>query len=209
MALGLASVAKGLMGVGKVAARGAVGAGRVAGRGAMMASRIRGRKQRPQQQQPPSDGGGVDTGGAIVPAASSAIVPMGVKSSALAISQTPAGGGGGQDLEGTVLRIKTSVIKVENLLAGSAALQEKQREDQRKAREAAAAAASARTHTHTPQHLGSRGPFEAGVVNIWKRAMSCPESGTELGDARTSEPIHNAGNINRGPPPFRTSTMRS
>jgi hypothetical protein len=130
------------MGAGKVAARGAVGAGRVAGRGAMMASRIRGRKQRPQQQQPPSDGGGGDTGGAIVPAGSSAIIPRGVKSSALAISKTPAaGGGGGQDLEGTVLRIKTSVIKVENLLAGSAALQEKQREDARKAKEASEAAA--------------------------------------------------------------------
>ena len=99
-----------------------------------------GKKKQPQQQ-PPSDGGGGDEGGSLVKAGSSAIVPMGVKSSALAISQTPAGGGGGQDLEGTVLRIKTSVIKVENLLAGSAALQEKQREDQRKAREAAEASA--------------------------------------------------------------------
>ena len=44
-----------------------------------------------------------------------------------------------------------------------------------------------------PLRRGSRGPFEPGVVNIWKRAMSCPETGTELGDARTSEPIHNAG----------------
>ena len=99
-----------------------------------------GKKKQPQQQ-PPSDGGGGDEGGSLVKAGSSAIVPMGVKSSALAISKTPAGGGGGgQDLEGTVLRIKTSVIKVENLLAGSAALQEKQREDARKAREASEAA---------------------------------------------------------------------
>ena len=97
------------------------------------------KKQPQQQQQPPSDGGGGDVGGALVKAGSSAIIPTGVKSSALAISQTSAGGGGGQDLEGTVLRIKTSVIKVENLLAGSAALQEKQREDQRKAREASEA----------------------------------------------------------------------
>ena len=113
------------------------------GAGKKMAGKMmgRGKKQPQQQQQPPSDGGGGDVGGAIVPAGSSAIVPMGVKSSALAISQTPAGGGGGQDLEGTVLRIKTSVIKVENLLAGSAALQEKQREDARKAREAAQASA--------------------------------------------------------------------
>ena len=99
------------------------------------------KKQPQQQQQPPSDGGGGDVGGPLVKAGSSAIIPHKVKSSALAISQTPAGGGGGQDLEGTVLRIKTSVIKVENLLAGSAALQEKQREDQRKAREAAEASA--------------------------------------------------------------------
>ena len=100
------------------------------------------KKQPQQQQQPPSDGGGGDVGGALVKAGSSAIIPTGVKSSALAISQTSAGGGGGQDLEGTVLRIKTSVIKVENLLAGSAALQEKQREDARKAKEAADAAAA-------------------------------------------------------------------
>ena len=100
------------------------------------------KKQPQQQQQPPSDGGGGDVGGALVKAGSSAIIPTGVKSSALAISQTPAGGGGAQDLEGTVLRIKTSVIKVENLLAGSAALQEKQIEDARKAKEPADAAAA-------------------------------------------------------------------
>ena len=115
----------------------------VAGAGKKMAGKMlgRGKKKQPQQQQPPSDGGGEDTGGSLVKAGSSAIVPMGVKSSALAISETSAGGGGGQDLEGTVLRIKTSVIKVENLLAGSAALQEKQRQDARKAKEAADAAA--------------------------------------------------------------------
>ena len=100
------------------------------------------KQPQPQQKQPPSDGGGEDTGGALVKAGSSAIIPTGVKSSALAISQTPAGGGGGQDLEGTVLRIKSSVIKVENLLAGSAALQEKQSEDARKAKEAAKAKAA-------------------------------------------------------------------
>ena len=113
------------------------------GAGKKMAGKMLGRdKKQQQQQQPPSDGGDGDEGGSLVKAGSSAIVPMGVKSSALAISQTPAGGGGGQDLEGTVLRIKTSVIKVENLLAGSAVLQEKQREDARKAKEAADAAAA-------------------------------------------------------------------
>ena len=115
----------------------------VTGAGKKIAGKMLGRGkngQDPQQQQSPSDGGDGD-GGGLAQAGSSAIIPTGVKSSALAISQTSAGGGGGQDLEGTVLRIKTSVIKVENLLAGSAALQEKQREDARKATEAAEAAA--------------------------------------------------------------------
>ena len=49
---------------------------------------------------------------------------------------------GGGNLEGTVLRIKTSVIEVEKLLANSVGLQEKQLDDQRKAREAAQQAAA-------------------------------------------------------------------
>ena len=116
----------------------------VTGAGKKIAGKMLGRGKKgqdPQQQQSPSDGGDGD-GGGLAQAGSSAIIPTGVKSSALAISQTPAGGGGAQDLEGTVLRIKTSVIKVENLLAGSAALQEKQIEDARKAKEAADAAAA-------------------------------------------------------------------
>ena len=116
----------------------------VTGAGMKLAGKMLGRGKKgqyPHQQQSPSDGGDGD-GGGLAQAGSSAIIPTGVKSSALAISQTPAGGGGAQDLEGTVLRIKTSVIKVENLLAGSAALQEKQIEDARKAKEAADAAAA-------------------------------------------------------------------
>ena len=49
---------------------------------------------------------------------------------------------GGDNLEGTVLRIKTSVIEVEKLLGNSVALQKKQIDDQRKAREAAQQAAA-------------------------------------------------------------------
>ena len=49
---------------------------------------------------------------------------------------------GGGNLEGTVLRIKTSVIQVEKLLGNSVALQKKQLDDQRKAREAAQQAAA-------------------------------------------------------------------
>ena len=47
------------------------------------------------------------------------------------------GSGGGEGLEGTVLRIKTSVISVESLLGNSVALQKKKLDDERKAREAA------------------------------------------------------------------------
>ena len=49
---------------------------------------------------------------------------------------------GGGNLEGTVLRIKTSVIEVEKLLGNSVALQKKQLDDQRKAREEAQQAAA-------------------------------------------------------------------
>jgi len=45
--------------------------------------------------------------------------------------------GGGEDLQGLVLHIKTSVISVESLLGNSVALQKKQIDDARKAREAA------------------------------------------------------------------------
>ena len=131
------------------------------------------KKQPQQQQQPPSDGGGGDVGGAIVPAGSSAIIPTGVKSSALAISQTSAGGGGGQDLEGTVLRIKTSVINVENLLAGSAVLQEKQREDQRKAREAAEASArEGQLEKPKDKKQKFRIPQPKVVKSFWQKIMS-------------------------------------
>jgi len=44
---------------------------------------------------------------------------------------------GGEDLEGIVLRIKTSVIQVEKLLGNSVAFQKKQLDDERKAKEAA------------------------------------------------------------------------
>ena len=45
--------------------------------------------------------------------------------------------GGGEDLQGLVLHIKTSVISVESLLGNSVALQKKKLDDERKAREAA------------------------------------------------------------------------
>ena len=149
----------------------------VRGAGRKMAGKMlgRGKKGKGPQQQDPSSGevGGEDTGGALVKGGSSAIIPTGVKSSALAISQTSAGGGGGQDLEGTVLRIKTSVIKVENLLAGSAALQEKQREDQRKAREAAEASArEGQLEKPKDKKQKFRIPQPKVVKSFWQKIMS-------------------------------------
>ena len=66
---------------------------------------------------------------------------------------------GGGNLEGTVLRIKTSVIEVEKLLANSVGLQEKQLDDQRKAREAAQqAAAEGDLEKKKPKGIKVKGP---------------------------------------------------
>ena len=66
---------------------------------------------------------------------------------------------GGDNLEGTVLRIKTSVIEVEKLLANSVGLQEKQLDDQRKAREAAQqAAAEGDLEKKKPKGIKVKGP---------------------------------------------------
>ena len=66
---------------------------------------------------------------------------------------------GGDNLEGTVLRIKTSVIQVEKLLANSVGLQEKQLDDQRKAREAAQqAAAEGDLEKKKPKGIKVKGP---------------------------------------------------
>jgi len=66
---------------------------------------------------------------------------------------------GGGNLEGTVLRIKTSVIQVEKLLGNSVALQKKQLDDQRKAREAAQqAAAEGDLEKKKPKGIKLKGP---------------------------------------------------
>ena len=66
---------------------------------------------------------------------------------------------GGGNLEGTVLRIKTSVIEVEKLLANSVGLQEKQLDYQRKAREAAQqAAAEGDLEKKKPKGIKVKGP---------------------------------------------------
>ena len=71
-----------------------------------------------------------------------AVIPKAplVQSPAGAIEKYSGGGeqqSGGEGLEETVLRIKRSVIQVESLLGNSVALQKKQLDDERKAREAA------------------------------------------------------------------------
>ena len=169
----------------KGAVKGAVkGAGKRAIRGAgrKMAGKMFGRgkdgapegDQGPQQQDPSSgDVGGEERGGALVKAGSSAIIPHQVQSSALAISQTPAAGGEGGDLEGTVLRIKSSVIKVENLLAGSVVVQEKQKEEARKAaEEAEGAAREGELEKPKDKKQKFRIPQPKVVKSFWQKIMS-------------------------------------
>jgi len=76
-------------------------------------------------------GVGEEKGGAIVKAQ---VSPMPLAKSTEAIQKTPAAGGGGggsEQIEGTLLKIKTSVIAVDTLLKGSYTLQQKQLEQQR------------------------------------------------------------------------------
>ena len=87
--------------------------------------------------------GGGEKGGAIVKAK---MAPMPLARSTEAIGKTSAAGGGGEggseQIQGTLLKIKTSVIAVDTLLKGSYTLQQKQIEQQRllagKANDAAA-----------------------------------------------------------------------
>jgi len=74
------------------------------------------------------------TGGAlaVIPKASLVPSPAGAITKFSGNQQS----GGGEDLQGLVLRIKTSVISVESLLGNSVALQKKKLDDERKAREA-------------------------------------------------------------------------
>ena len=76
-------------------------------------------------------GGGEEKGGAIVKAQ---ISPLPLARSTEAIGKTPAAGGGeggSGEIQGTLLKIKTSVITVDTLLKGSYTLQQKQIEQQR------------------------------------------------------------------------------
>ena len=79
--------------------------------------------------------GGEEKGGAIVVKPKAALVhsPAGAIQKFSDNQQSS----GGEDLEGLVLHIKTSVISVESLLGNSVALQKKKLDDERKAREAA------------------------------------------------------------------------
>ena len=69
-------------------------------------------------------GVGPEKGGAMVKAPSSALANIPLADSVSAISKSSSGGGGGSDdsVVGVALKIKTTVIEVEKLLAGSVAL---------------------------------------------------------------------------------------
>ena len=66
--------------------------------------------------------------------------------------------GGGEDLQGLVLHIKTSVISVESLLGNSVALQKKQIDDARKAREAAQAGQAEKDLEKKKPKVATKGP---------------------------------------------------
>jgi uncharacterized protein YqgC (DUF456 family) len=103
-------------------------------------------------------GGGEEKGGAIVVRPKAALV----HSPAGAIEKYSGGdqqqSGGGEDLQGLVLHIKTSVISVESLLGNSVALQQKQLDDQRKAREAAQLGKAEKDLEKKKPKVASKGP---------------------------------------------------
>ena len=82
-------------------------------------------------------GVGPEKGGAMVKAPSNALTNIPLADSVSAISKSSSGGGGGSDdtAEGVALKIKTTVIQVEKLLAGSVAVQKKQLQAQKDAQE--------------------------------------------------------------------------
>ena len=102
--------------------------------------------------------GGEEKGGAIT------VIPKAslVQSPAGAIQKYTGGdqqqSGGGEDLQGLVLRIKTSVISVESLLGNSVALQKKKLDDERKAREAAQLEKAEKDLEKKKPKVASKGP---------------------------------------------------
>ena len=81
-------------------------------------------------------GVGPEKGGAMVKAPSSALANVPLADSVAAINKSSSGGGGSDDsVVGVALKIKTTVIQVEKLLAGSVAVQKKQLQAQKDAQE--------------------------------------------------------------------------
>ena len=81
-------------------------------------------------------GVGPEKGGAMVKAPSSAMANIPLADSVTAITKSSSGGGGSDDsVVGVALKIKTTVIQVEKLLAGSVAVQKKQLQAQKDAQE--------------------------------------------------------------------------
>ncbi len=102
--------------------------------------------------------GGEEKGGAIVVKPKAGLV----HSPAGAIEKYTGGdqqqSGGGEDVEGLVIRIKTSIIQVEKLLGNSVALQQKQLEEERQAREAAQAGKAEADLEKKKPKVKSKGP---------------------------------------------------
>ncbi len=104
-------------------------------------------------------GGGEQKGGALAVRPTAALVQSPTSAIEKYTGDQQEVGGGGEDLEGVVLRIKTSVIQVEKLLGNSVALQKKQIDDKRKAREAAETGkAEADLEKKKPKGIKLKGP---------------------------------------------------
>ena len=102
--------------------------------------------------------GGEEKGGAIVVRPKAALVhsPAGAIQKYTGADQQQSGGG--EDLQGLVLHIKTSVISVESLLGNSVALQKKKLDDERKAREAAQLGKAEKDLEKKKPKAASKGP---------------------------------------------------
>ncbi len=155
-----------LAAAGKMALGGAKLAGKAAVGGAkkIAADKLLNRKKKTDsrraaaQKMMGGEEGGEEKGGAIVVKPKAALVhsPAGAIQKYTGADQQQSGGG--EDLQGLVLHIKTSVISVESLLGNSVALQKKKLDDERKAREAAQLGKAEKDLEKKKPKAASKGP---------------------------------------------------
>ena len=131
------------------------------------------RRANVQKMMGQDSGGGEEKGGAIVKAQ---ISPLPLAKSTEAIGKTPAAGGGeggSGEIQGTLLKIKTSVIAVDTLLKGSYTLQQKQLEQQRllegKAEDAAAEEDLEKKKKKKGPNVGKLVPKQ--VKSLWAKLL--------------------------------------